>query len=71
MLLCELASVARWLKTAELRGHALAIYSCTPQGLWHRDFLPAHIDSRIAYQPRVNLSPLLDVLEDASTAIRE
>jgi peptide chain release factor subunit 1 len=60
----EAARVQEWLEAEAPRGKSVAIFSCTPGGLWQTHFLPVPLKDQAAFEPAPYLQPLLDLLDE-------
>ena len=63
-LLKEAADVERWLSDQKPRGTALAVFSCTPRGLWQHHWLAVPVDNHLAFEPKPDIAPLLAIVDD-------
>jgi hypothetical protein len=70
-LLREARSVQSWLAASDPQGVALVIFSCASEGLWQRDFIDVPLPNRLTYGMRTDITPLLDVFEEVSNALRD
>jgi len=62
--LSEVERVKRWLETQPMRGRGLAVFSCTPRGLWRTEFLAVPVVSHLVFEPNPDVAPLLRILDE-------
>ena len=60
----ESTRVAQWLDANPPQGRALAIFSCTPAGLWKTFNLHVPVRTRLAFEATPYVGPLLDLLDE-------
>jgi peptide subunit release factor 1 (eRF1) len=60
----EADRVEQYLAEAAPRGKGLAVFSCTPRGLWQAHYLPQVVADDLRFGPTPYLEPLLDVLDE-------
>ena len=60
----ETARARAWLEGWDPRGKGLALFSCAPRGLWQTHVLSVDVDDHRAFDPRPDVAPLLDVLDE-------
>jgi peptide subunit release factor 1 (eRF1) len=63
-LLHEAARVQAWLEDAEPGGKGLAVFSCEPRSLWQAHLLPGPVDDHLAFEPRPDVTPLLELVDE-------
>ena len=63
-LRAEAARVQEWLDQTIPEGRGLALFTCTPRGLWQAHLLPVPVRDRVVYESTPYLAPLLDVLDE-------
>jgi peptide chain release factor subunit 1 len=59
----EVARVRDWLESAPPQGLGLAIFSCTPAGLWETLALHVPVRDRLVFESTPYVAPLLDLLD--------
>jgi hypothetical protein len=60
----EAARVQAWLEGQEPRGKGLALISCSPKGLWQAYFLAVRVREHLAFEPRPDVAPLLELVDE-------
>jgi peptide subunit release factor 1 (eRF1) len=60
----EVARVNAWLEGQAPRGLGLAIFSCSPRGLWQDIFLPVEVRDRLTFDPQPDITPLVEIVDD-------
>jgi len=60
----EAAHVQTWLEGQEPRGKGLALFSCSPKGLWQAHFLAVRVREHLAFEPRPDVAPLLELVDE-------
>jgi peptide chain release factor subunit 1 len=56
--------VQSWLNEQELMGKGLAVFSCSSGKLWQAQWLPVRIEDHLAFEPKPDVAPLLEILDD-------
>jgi peptide chain release factor subunit 1 len=60
----EAARVREWLESPEPRGKGLALFSCTPRGLWQAHVLHVRVTDHLVFEPSPDVGPLLELLDE-------
>jgi peptide chain release factor subunit 1 len=60
----EAGRVCDWLDRQEPPGTGLAVFSCEPAGLWQAEPLFVPVRDHLAFEPRADLGPLLELLDE-------
>jgi peptide subunit release factor 1 (eRF1) len=60
----EAARVHTWLESQAPQGKGLAIFSCAARGLWQADFLAVRVMNHLAFEPKPDVAPLLEVVDE-------
>jgi peptide chain release factor subunit 1 len=63
-LQCEAEKVEHWLDGQKPQGLGLALFSCAPRNVWQPLWLALRTHDHIAYDPRADVAPLLEMLDD-------
>jgi peptide subunit release factor 1 (eRF1) len=63
-LMTEVARVQQWLETREQHGNGVALFACTPRGLWQAYYLPVSPRDHLVYDAKPDVSLLLEVVDD-------
>src|SRR2546428_6665199 len=60
----EVERVQTWLDSQDPRGKGLAVFSCTPRGLWHASFFAVRVMNHLAFEPTPDVAPLLRLVDE-------
>jgi peptide subunit release factor 1 (eRF1) len=60
----EADRVAVWLDENRRAGNGLAVFSCTPRGLWQAAYLRVPVADHLVFERRPDIAPLLDILDE-------
>jgi peptide chain release factor subunit 1 len=60
----EAAVVQPWMENEEPRGKGLALFSCASKGLWQAHFLSVPLKDHVAFEPRPDVVPLLQLFDE-------
>lgn len=60
----EVERVTSWLESQPPRGKGLAVFSCTPRGLWRPEDLAVRVMSHLVFEPHPDVAPLLRILDE-------
>jgi peptide chain release factor subunit 1 len=60
----EAARVQTWLETEQPHGKGLALFACEPLGLWQVHFFQVPVRDYLAFEPRPDVAPLLELFDD-------
>jgi peptide chain release factor subunit 1 len=60
----EAAETDAWLQGHPPQGRGFALFSCAPRDFWQAYFLPVRVSDHLAFEPRPDVAPLLDVLDE-------
>jgi peptide subunit release factor 1 (eRF1) len=63
-LVREAAETDTWLRGHPPQGKGFALFSCAPRGFWQAYFLPVTVAEHLAFDPKPDVAPLLDVLDE-------
>jgi peptide subunit release factor 1 (eRF1) len=63
-LMTEVVRAEEWLETREQRGNGVALFTCTPRGLWQAYYLPVAPRDHVVYDVKPDVSLLLEVVDD-------
>jgi peptide subunit release factor 1 (eRF1) len=63
-LLAEASETRAWLERHAPRGKGLALFSCAARGFWDAYFLPVRVQDHLAFEPRPDVAPLLEVVDE-------
>lgn len=63
-LQAEIERVQAWLDSGTTAGNGVAVFSCAPRDVWQAEYLPVRVDNHLAYEPKPDLGPLLDVVDE-------
>jgi peptide subunit release factor 1 (eRF1) len=63
-LQAEIDRVQAWLDSGTSGGNGVAIFSCAPRNVWEAEYLPVRVDNHLAFEPKPDLAPLLDVIDE-------
>jgi peptide chain release factor subunit 1 len=60
----EASRVEEWLENHEPPGKGLALFSCSPHGLWRAHALNVRVMDHLVFEPRPDVAPLLELLDE-------
>jgi peptide chain release factor subunit 1 len=60
----EAAENDAWLQSHPPRGKGFVLFSCAPRGFWQAYFLPVPVEDHLAFDPKPDVAPLVDVLDE-------
>jgi len=60
----EVTETDNWLQSHPPRGKGFALFSCAPREFWEAYFLPVAVEDHLAFDPRPDVAPLVDLLDE-------
>jgi peptide chain release factor subunit 1 len=63
-LAAEVERVGAWLESAQPGGQGLAVFSCSPRGLWQTEFFAVRLRNHLTFEPQPDVAPLLELADE-------